>query len=205
MTPLPPADISVELNAAELISAEELEKIQQQLTKLEEELSKLEDYAAKLEKLNLNLSVGGNIKQQIIKGIIDPLLKRVRCPELELRMLQLNLAINLYGQGLKVPTIPAIPDPLKLLLGLQVKIPIELPTIAEFKQYANQQIEEKKRKCQQAAIARQIADAEEDDSPFSARSNARNEIQKQSMLAAMNALGIAKTTAAAMMLEDCCC
>lgn len=162
-----PSNFEVGIKSPEELqkTQEELEKTQQ---KIQELLDKLESYSEKLENLNVNLSIGGQIKDKIIKGTVDPFLK-LGCKSFELELLQLSLLVNLYLASINIPTIPAIPDALKLALGLKVSIPIELPTIAEFRQYINAKVEEAKRKCQQAILERQLADAAEEENPFSAR------------------------------------
>lgn len=151
---------------------EELQKAQEDLEnaqkKIQDLLDKLQSYSEKLEKLNINLSIGAQVKDKIVKGTVDPLLK-LGCKSFELELLQLNLLVNLYLTSLTIPTIPAIPDALKLVLGLKVNIPIELPTIADFRQYINFKVEEAKKRCQQAILEKQLLDAAEEENPFTAR------------------------------------
>ncbi len=164
----PPTNLVVSPKTPEELqkAQEELEKAQK---KIDELLAKLQGYSEKLENLNRNLSFGAQIKDKIIKTTVDPFLK-LGCRSAELELLQLSLLVNLYLISIKLPTLPPIPDAIKLLLGIKVNIPIELPTIAEFKQYINTKIEEAKRRCQEVIIEKQLAEAAEEESPFTARS-----------------------------------
>lgn len=163
-----PSNLSIEIK-----TPEELAKAQEELEvakkKVEELLAKFQGYSDQLANLNINLSVGGRIKQDIIKGIVDPLLN-FNCLDFELPALQLSLLVSLLS--VPIPTIPPIPDPLKLLLGLKVNVALELPTVAEFRQYINAKIEEAKQKCQEQTIKKQLADAAQEELPFTARLNA---------------------------------
>lgn len=169
--------LSANFEAIEVKTPEELQRAQAELEeaqrKVEELLAKLQSYSQQLESINSNSSIGAKLKDGIIKNTVDPLFN-FGCTNLELPILQLSLLINLYLVSIKVPTIPAIPDALKLALGIKAGIPIELPTIAEFKQYINAKIEESKQKCQKQAIARRLAEAQEEETPFTARQQAKN-------------------------------
>lgn len=180
MTSLP--SLPTNFSATPVKTPEEIQKAQEELDKatkkVEELLAKYESYSDQLEELNKKLSIGGQVKEQIIKGTVDPLLD-VGCINLELPLLQLSLLVNLYLLSLQFPTIPVIPDAIKLALGIQIDIPIELPTVAEFKQYVNQKIEEGKQKCQQEAIKKQLQDAQQEETPFTARQNASNKTAKK--------------------------
>lgn len=181
MTSLPklPSNFGV----AEAKTAEDIQKAQAELEeaqrKVEELLAKIQSYSEQLENINLNLSVGAKIKDGIIKKTVDPLCN-FGCINLELPILQLSLLTNLFLLSIRFPTIPAIPAALKLVLGIRVNIPIELPTIAEFMQYVNVKIEESKQRCQKQAIAKQLAEAQDEETPFTARQQARN--SRQSLL-----------------------
>lgn len=156
-------------------------KVEEAKQKVAELSSKLESYAQQLEKININASFGAQIKQNIVNGVVDPLLDGIGCFNFELELLQLNLLINLYSLDLSIPTLPPIPEPIKLLLGFDVKLPIEIPTVADFKQRVNQKIEEQKRKCQQAAIDKQISDASAEETPFFARQEAQNLLNQRNL------------------------
>jgi hypothetical protein len=175
MTLLPqqPANFS----ATENRTAEEAQRAQEDLEeaqrKVEELLSQLEGYSQQLQNLRLNLSAGAQIRENIIRSTVDPLFN-FGCINLELPSLQLSLLANLYLLASRIPTIPAIPAALKLAIGLQISVPLEVPTIAEFRQYINAKIEEAKIKCQQQIISRELADALAEDTPFTARQDAQN-------------------------------
>lgn len=179
MTTLPAVPANFE--TVEIQTPEELLKAQQELEeaqrKVDELLSKLQGYSQQLENLNLNLSVGGQIKDRIIKSTVDPLFN-FGCGNLELPLIQLSLLVNLYALAVKFPTIPAIPDAIKLAIGIRVNIPIELPTVAEFRQYVNKKVEEAKKKCQRQAIAKQLAEAQQEEVPFTARQDEINNAAK---------------------------
>jgi hypothetical protein len=177
MTALP--EIPANFNTIEIKTPEELQRAQEELDeaqrKVEELLAKLQGYSQQLE--NINLSVGGKVKDEIIKNTVDPLFN-FGCVNLELPLIQLSLLVNLYLLAIRFPTIPAIPDAIKLAIGLKVGIPIELPTVAEFRQYVNKKIEESKKKCQQETIKKQLADAQQEETPFTARRTAINNFAK---------------------------
>jgi hypothetical protein len=180
MTKLP--EVPANFGTIEIQTPEELLKAQEELEaaqrKVDELLAKLQGYTQQLENINLNLSIGGQVKDKIIKGTVDPLFN-FGCGNLELPLIQLSLLINLYMLAIKFPTIPAIPDAIKLAIGIKIGIPIELPTVAEFRQYVNKKIEESKKKCQKQAIAKQIADAQEEEVPFTARQDTINNAAKR--------------------------
>lgn len=177
MTSLP--QVPANFSTIEVKTPEELQKAQEELEeaqrKVDELLAKIQGYSEQLQ--NANLSVGGKIKNEIIKTTVDPLFN-FGCVNLELPVLQLSLLTNLYLSGINVPTIPAIPDPLKLLLGLNANFKLELPTVADFIQYINAKIEETKEKCQEQAIRKQLADAQREETPFTARRTAVNSFAK---------------------------
>lgn len=179
MTSLP--KLPTNFDAAETKTAEDIEKAQKELEeaqrKVEELLAKIQSYSQQAENINLNLSIGAKLKDGIVKNTVDPLFN-FGCVNLELPILQLSLLTNLYLLSIRVPTIPAIPDALKLALGIRVNIPIELPTIAEFKQYINLKIEESKQKCQQQIIDKQLTEAQDEETPFTARQLDKNNRDK---------------------------
>lgn len=166
MTSLPEAPNNFDSISIE--TPEELQKAQEQLEetkkKIEELLLKLETYAALLQNITLTSSEGAKLKQKIVKEVVDAFLK-IKCPGFELPLLQLSILINSYLLALNLPTLPVIPDTLKLTIS----IPIELPTVADFKRYINQKIEEAKQRCQRAAIKKQIEDAKKEKTPFTNR------------------------------------
>jgi len=180
MTSLPAVPVNFE--TVEIQTPEELLKAQKELEeaqrKVDELLSKLQGYSQQLENLNLNLSVGGQIKDKIIKSMVDPLFN-FGCGNLELPLIQLSLLVNLYALAVKFPTIPTIPDAIKLAIGIKVNVPIELPTVAEFRQYVNKKVEEAKKKCQRQTIAKQLADAQQEEVPFTARQDEVNSASKK--------------------------
>ena len=168
MTGLPP--IPANFSVSTPPTPAQLEQAEEQLRKIEEIIAKLESYSNRLQ--NLNVSVGGKIKDGVIKSTVDPLLD-FGC-NFELRTLELNLLINLYSLAINIPTLPTIPNSIKLLLGINVNIVPDIPTVAEFKQYVNKKIEEAKKKCQEQAIAKQIAEAQLEETPFTARQETQN-------------------------------
>ena len=182
--------LPVNFSSTPVKTPEELEQARQKLEeakkKVEELLSKLQTYAEQLENININASFGGQVKQQIVDGVVDPLLDGIGCFNFELELLQLNLLINLYALDIPIPTLPAIPEPLKILLGFDVNIPLEIPTVADFKQRINQKIEEQKRKCQQEIINKQLRGAQEEETPFIARQDSTNLSNQQNTARPVN-------------------
>lgn len=182
-------ELPANFSSTPIKTPEELEqarkKLEEAKRKVEELLSKLETYSEKLEKIEV--SFGGKIKEKIVNGTVDPLLDGIGCSNFELELLQLNLLIALYSLNIAIPTLPVIPDPLKLLLGLTISIPLEIPTVADFKQRINQKIEEQKSKCQQDIIDAQILDAQAEETPFIARQDTMNLSDQQNAAQPVNA------------------
>lgn len=182
--------LPVNFSSTPVKTPEEIEearrKLEEAKKKVEELLSKLQTYSQQLENVNINASPGGQIKQQVVNGVVDPLLDGIGCFNFELELLQLNLLISLYSLDIPILALPAIPEPLKLLLGININIPLEIPTVADFKQRINQKIEEQKAKCQQEIINKQLRDAQEEETPFIARQNAVNLSNEQKLAKAVN-------------------
>lgn len=188
MTKIPeiPANLSVNIQTPEELqkAQEELEKAQK---KIDELAAKIQGYTDVLENLSLTYSIDDKLKQKIIKEVVDPFIKP-SCRGMELYLLQLNILLNIYLLGLNLPKIPAIPDAIKLALGIKINLIPPLPTVAEFKQYIIKKILESKRNCQALTGKLQQDRANREKSPFSNRKRQLNS-EKSLLKAPVSTLG----------------
>lgn len=134
-------------------------------------LNKIKSYEEQLIEINANLSLGGQLKNKIVDSVVPELSFNLPCKDFENKIPPIIQLIIAYLQALKFPVLPEIPLALKALLGLQVGIKIEIPTIADFIQAINLNLELKKKNCQEAIIKKQIEDARKERKPFTARKN----------------------------------
>lgn len=129
------------------------------------------DYTADVQNIaSQALNAEQKIKETILKNTLPDSLftatmPGVNQPDFEQIERQVDEKISLFMKSVNIPTLPALPR-----IPLLPKIPtITVPSPAELLLRAQQLIDQRKKKLQEQQLKAQLADAEREDSPFSAR------------------------------------